>query len=84
MRLDKFTIKSQELIQNAQALASRHQNQQLEPEHLLGAIWGPGYEQDDHVLRQAIYRLRKKIEPDPSAPRYIHNQPGVGYLLATP
>ncbi len=38
MRFDKFTIKSQELIQNAQAYASQHHNQQLEPEHLLGAM----------------------------------------------
>ena len=38
MRFDKFTIKSQELIQNAQALASQHHNQQIEPEHLLTAM----------------------------------------------
>jgi ATP-dependent Clp protease ATP-binding subunit ClpB len=38
MRFDKFTIKSQELIQNAQSLASRHGNQQIEPEHLLQAM----------------------------------------------
>jgi ATP-dependent Clp protease ATP-binding subunit ClpB len=38
MRFDKFTIKSQELIQNAQSLASAHNNQQIEPEHLLGAM----------------------------------------------
>jgi ATP-dependent Clp protease ATP-binding subunit ClpB len=38
MRYDKFTIKSQELIQNAQALASRQKNPQLEPEHLLSAM----------------------------------------------
>ncbi len=35
MRFDKFTIKSQELIHNAQALASEHHNQQIEPEHFL-------------------------------------------------
>ncbi len=38
MRFDKFTIKSQELIQNAQATASNLNNQQIEPEHLLGAM----------------------------------------------
>ncbi|MFP4585647.1 MAG: Clp protease N-terminal domain-containing protein, partial [Desulfococcaceae bacterium] len=38
MRFDKFTIKSQELLQNAQSLASEHSNQQIEPEHLLGAM----------------------------------------------
>ncbi len=35
MRFDKFTIKSQELVQNAQSLASQRNNQQIEPEHLL-------------------------------------------------
>ncbi len=40
MRFDKFTIKSQELIQNAQSLASQHHNQQIEPEHLLAAMLG--------------------------------------------
>jgi ATP-dependent Clp protease ATP-binding subunit ClpB len=38
MRFDKFTIKSQELIQSAQELATRQGNQQIEPEHLLGAM----------------------------------------------
>ena len=38
MRFDKFTIKSQELIQNAQTLAAQHHNQQIEPEHLLAAM----------------------------------------------
>ena len=38
MRFDKFTIKSQELIQNAQSLAARYNHQQIEPEHLLAAM----------------------------------------------
>ncbi len=38
MRFDKFTIKSQELIQNAQSLASQHNHQQIEPLHLLSAM----------------------------------------------
>jgi len=38
MRFDKFTIKSQELIQNSQGLASQHGHQQIEPEHLLAAM----------------------------------------------
>ena len=38
MRFDKFTIKSQELIQSAQSLAAQHNNQQIEPEHLLAAM----------------------------------------------
>ena len=38
MRFDKFTIKSQELIQNSQSLALQHNNPQIEPEHLLAAM----------------------------------------------
>jgi ATP-dependent Clp protease ATP-binding subunit ClpB len=38
MRFDKFTIKSQELIQNSQTSASQHNHQQIEPEHLLAAM----------------------------------------------
>ena len=38
MRFDKFTIKSQELIQKAQSLASSHNHQQIEPEHLLSTM----------------------------------------------
>jgi ATP-dependent Clp protease ATP-binding subunit ClpB len=38
MRFDKLTIKSQELIQEAQTLASQHNNQQIEPEHLVSAM----------------------------------------------
>ena len=38
MRFDKLTIKSQELIQNAQSLASAHNHQQIEPEHILSAM----------------------------------------------
>ena len=38
MRFDKFTIKSQELIQNSQTLASQYNHQQIEPEHLLATM----------------------------------------------
>jgi ATP-dependent Clp protease ATP-binding subunit ClpB len=38
MRFDKFTVKSQELIQQAQSLADQHHNAQIEPEHLLVAM----------------------------------------------
>jgi ATP-dependent Clp protease ATP-binding subunit ClpB len=38
MRFDKFTIKSQDLIQKAQALASQHNHQQIEPDHMLAAM----------------------------------------------
>jgi DNA-binding response OmpR family regulator len=53
----------------------------LVPEYLLGEVWGIGYEGDDHLVWQAIHRLRQKIEPDPKQPRYIHTRPGLGYVF---
>jgi two-component system, OmpR family, KDP operon response regulator KdpE len=48
---------------------------------LLREVWGAGYESDTHTLRVNISNLRRKIEPDPSQPRYVVTEPGVGYRL---
>jgi len=56
----------------------------LTPEYLLGKVWGGGYEGDDHLVWQAIHRLRQKIEPEPKCPHYIHTRPGLGYVLEPP
>jgi ATP-dependent Clp protease ATP-binding subunit ClpB len=53
MRFDRFTIKSQELIQNAQSLASIHGNQQIEPLHLLAAM----LDEKDGVARSVFKKL---------------------------
>jgi two-component system KDP operon response regulator KdpE len=49
---------------------------------LLGEVWGHAYVDDTHTLRVHIANLRRKIEPDPQAPRYIRTDPGVGYRFA--
>jgi two-component system KDP operon response regulator KdpE len=48
---------------------------------LLHQVWGEGYT-DLHILRVNISNLRRKIEPDPSRPTYIHTESGVGYRLS--
>ncbi len=48
-------------------------------ETLLAKVWGPEYRDDTQLLRLYINYLRKKIEPDPSNPRYIFTERGVGY-----
>ena len=53
MRFDRFTIKSQELIQNAQTLASTHGNQQIEPVHLLASM----LDEKEGVARSVLKRL---------------------------
>ena len=54
------------------------------PEHLLAIGWGAGYEGEEQILRQAMYRLRRKIEPDPQNPQYLQTRPGLGYILILP
>ena len=49
--------------------------------HLLRAVWGPSHEDDIEYLRVAVRSLRRKLEPDPAAPTFIRNEPGVGYRL---
>ena len=48
---------------------------------LLRAVWGPQYEDEAHYLRVFVGQLRRKIEPDPSRPRYLLTEPGIGYRL---
>jgi len=51
---------------------------------ILRAIWGPAYRAESNYLHVYVSHLRRKIEPDPARPRYILNQPGVGYRLVSP
>ena len=46
---------------------------------LLGAVWGGDYTEQPEYLRVFIGQLRKKIEADPSHPRYILTEPWIGY-----
>jgi two-component system KDP operon response regulator KdpE len=58
-----------------------HAGKVLTHNHLLKQIWGVAYGEQPHVLRVNISNLRHKIEKDPSRPRYILTEPGVGYRL---
>jgi two-component system KDP operon response regulator KdpE len=48
---------------------------------LLQEVWGPQYVEESHYLRVHIAHVRAKIESDPSRPRYLITEPGVGYRL---
>jgi two-component system, OmpR family, KDP operon response regulator KdpE len=51
---------------------------------ILRAIWGANAVHQPEHLRVLVGALRKKIEPDPSSPRYILTEPWVGYRFADP
>lgn len=58
-----------------------HAGKVLMHRNLLREVWGPGYAEDANLLRVNISKLRHKIESDPTRPRYVITEPGVGYRL---
>jgi len=50
---------------------------------LLQSVWGNEYGSEKEYLRVFVSRLRSKLDPDVSSPRYIHTVLGVGYCFAT-
>ncbi|HXZ12243.1 MAG TPA: response regulator transcription factor [Candidatus Sulfotelmatobacter sp.] len=71
----RLTPKEFELLRHLVA----NQGKALGHRRLLQAVWGPDYGEETEYLRVFINQLRKKIEPDPRHPRYIHTEPWIGY-----
>ena len=60
-----------------------HPNEVLPHDKILQAVWGPDYGEEVEYLRVFVNQLRKKIEPDPTRPRYILTDPWLGYRFDT-
>ena len=60
-----------------------HKDRVVTQIQLLREIWGPAHTEDTHYLRIIIGRLRQKLKDDPTDPRYLITEPGVGYRLVT-
>ena len=59
------------LVRNAGKLVSQRQ--------ILQTVWGPAYTTETNYLRVYLAQLRRKLEDDPSRPRYLITEPGMGY-----
>lgn len=57
----------------------RHPGRLVTRETLLTEVWGPQYTSDTGYLRLYLSQLRKKLEPEPSAPRHLVTESGMGY-----
>jgi two-component system, OmpR family, KDP operon response regulator KdpE len=57
----------------------RHPGRLLSQRQLLNEVWGPGYADAAGNLRLYMTQLRRKLEPDPSRPRWLLTEPGMGY-----
>ena len=57
----------------------RHPGQLVTQRQLLQEVWGPAYGTETNYLRVYVSQLRRKLEADPTHPRHIITEPGVGY-----
>jgi two-component system response regulator RegX3 len=62
-------------------LMMSHQGKALAPDVLVDRVWGYANEGEGVLLKNVIYRLRRKVEPEPGQPRHIQTVPGAGYLF---
>ncbi|MAM88300.1 response regulator [Allohahella sp. A8] len=64
-------------------LLARHADHVVTQQYLLSEIWGASHSGDSHYLRIFIARLRQKLQDDPTQPRFIQTEQGVGYRLVS-
>src|SRR5262245_8990955 len=76
----RLTPKEFDLLQYLVA----HPNAPIPHTKLLQSVWGPDYGDEVEYLRVFINQLRKKIEKNPSAPKYLVTEPWVGYRFHFP
>jgi two-component system, OmpR family, KDP operon response regulator KdpE len=57
----------------------RNEGRLVTQRQLLQEVWGPGYGDESHYLRVFMAQIRRKLEPDPSRPRYFVTEAGMGY-----
>ena len=57
----------------------RHPGRLVSQRQLLQEVWGPTYVEQAHYLRQYVKALRHKLEDDPTRPRHLNTEPGMGY-----
>lgn len=61
------------------AVLARRPGHLVSQKDLLHEVWGPGYGRESNYLRVYANQLRRKLEPDPTHPRYLVTDPGQGY-----
>lgn len=65
-------------------LLARNAGRIVTHQHMLRSVWGPAHEHQVHYLRVYVGHIRAKLGDDPADPRYVANEPGVGYRLLEP
>jgi two-component system, OmpR family, KDP operon response regulator KdpE len=59
----------------------KHAGKVLTHQQILKEVWGPSYKENAHYLRIYMSQLRQKLEADPTQPKFLLTESGVGYRL---
>jgi two-component system KDP operon response regulator KdpE len=73
----KLSPKEYELVRTL----ARYAGKVVTHRQLITAVWGPGSEVETQLVRVLVAQVRQKLEEEPSRPRYILTEPGLGYRL---
>jgi two-component system KDP operon response regulator KdpE len=65
-------------------LLAQNEGKLMTHKTILREVWGPAYQRESSYLHVYVSQLRRKLEPDPTRPRYILTEPGAGYRLVNP
>ena len=76
---DQQTINLTNLEFRLLHLLMTHPGWVLNTEDIVLKVWGYYGNGDSNLLKNVVYRLRRKVDPDPGNPRYIHTEAGLGY-----
>jgi two-component system KDP operon response regulator KdpE len=63
------------------AVLVKHAGRVLTHQQILKEVWGPSYQENAHYLRIYMSQLRQKLEADPTQPKFLLTESGVGYRL---
>jgi DNA-binding response OmpR family regulator len=81
VRVDGTPVELTALEFNLLATIAREPGIVVARQALLDAVWGPGFDGDDHLVDVHIANLRRKLGDDPARPRFVETVRGVGYRL---
>jgi two-component system KDP operon response regulator KdpE len=73
----KLTPREYDLLR----VLGRHAGRVVTHRQVIAGVWGPGAQVDAQFVRVLVAQLRQKVEAEPSSPRIILTEPGVGYRL---
>ena len=77
--LDPMLATGGSLTHACSILRDRNPGRLISQRQLLQEVWGPRYGQETNYLRVFMAQIRRKLEPDPSNPRYFITESGMGY-----